>query len=84
MFVSTIYDLLHVNEAKRLTEPAFEVISLDCSWRTFFVTNLEKPVPEVQQVPEKPISPLEELRGSVLFYQDPLEPVGVDDWEALK
>ncbi|WP_200821973.1 hypothetical protein [Caballeronia arvi] len=48
------------------------------------MTNLKKTVPEVQQVPEKPISPLEELRGSVLFYQDPLEPVGVEDWEALK
>lgn len=24
------------------------------------------------------------LRGSVIVYQDPLEPVGVEDWEALK
>ncbi len=27
---------------------------------------------------------LERLRGSVLRYDDPFEPVGVDDWEALK
>lgn len=27
---------------------------------------------------------LEKLRGSVLRYDNPFEPVGVEDWEALK
>ena len=27
---------------------------------------------------------LERLRGNVIFYHEPLEPVGLDDWEALK
>lgn len=27
---------------------------------------------------------LEELRNSVLEYDDPTEPVGLDDWEALR
>ncbi|WP_404418119.1 hypothetical protein [Marinospirillum sp.] len=28
-------------------------------------------------------SPLEKLRGSVLEFKNPTDPVGVDDWEAL-
>lgn len=27
---------------------------------------------------------LKELRNTVVFYKDPTEPVGLDDWEALK
>lgn len=27
---------------------------------------------------------IDQLRGSVLKYDEPFEPVGVDDWEALK
>jgi len=30
-----------------------------------------------------PASPLERLKGSVQGYQEPFEPVGLEDWEAL-
>jgi len=30
-----------------------------------------------------PASQVERLKGSVQGYQEPLEPVGIDDWEAL-
>ena len=30
-----------------------------------------------------PASPVERLKGSVQGYQEPFEPVGIDDWEAL-
>jgi prevent-host-death family protein len=33
---------------------------------------------------EKTQQILEKLRGTVLYYEDPFEPVGVEDWEALK
>jgi len=33
---------------------------------------------------EKTRQILEKLRGSVPYYEDPFEPVGVEDWEALK
>ncbi|MFC7091851.1 hypothetical protein ACFQH5_20100 [Halomonas salifodinae] len=32
---------------------------------------------------DAPDSPLEQLKGSVREYTMPLEPVAVDDWEAL-
>jgi len=33
---------------------------------------------------EKTQQILEQLRGSVVYYKDPFEPVGLEDWEALK
>ncbi len=33
---------------------------------------------------EEPKVVLKELRNSVLYYENPLEPVAQDDWEALK
>jgi hypothetical protein len=33
---------------------------------------------------DKPADMLHSLRGSVLRYDDPLKPVGVEDWKALR
>ena len=46
------------------------------------ITHAGKPVVEV--IPYKKPSKLESLRGTLKFYKDPTEPVGLDDWEALK
>lgn len=48
------------------------------------VTDRGRPVARI--VPyEAPVGdPLEGLRGTVLRYDDPTEPVGGTDWEALK
>lgn len=43
--------------------------------------------PAVQVIPykqEKAEDILKELRGTVIKYEDPTEPVGLEDWEALK
>ncbi|WP_250510438.1 type II toxin-antitoxin system Phd/YefM family antitoxin [Caballeronia sp. GACF4] len=48
------------------------------------VTDHGKPVLEVRRYDNSSLTPLEELRGSVLRYDDPMEPVGEDDWEALE
>ena len=48
------------------------------------MTNHQKPSHDAPTSDDTTLSPLEELRGSVLFYIDPLEPVGLEDWEALK
>lgn len=44
--------------------------------------------PVVELIPYKGESDqeviLKSLRGTVLKYEDPTEPVGLDDWEALK
>lgn len=49
------------------------------------ITHFGKPV--IKIIPADKYSTqdvLKSLRGSVLKYENPLEPVGLEDWEALK
>ncbi len=48
------------------------------------ITDHAKPVIKIIPYRQKPHAILEELRNSVLQYDNPLDPVGQDDWEALK
>ena len=48
------------------------------------ITDHGKPVLKISPFQKKPQSVLEELRNSVLRYDDPLEPVAQDDWDVLK
>jgi len=48
------------------------------------VTHLGQPVLKISPFKENPDQVLAKLRGSVVFYKDPTEPVGEADWEALK
>ena len=52
--------------------------------QNLIITDHGKPVLKISPFQEKPQSVLEELRNSVLRYDDPFEPVGQDDWEVLK
>ena len=50
------------------------------------ITHAGKPVIKVTPYQEESNSEaiLQSLRGTVLKYEDPTEPVGLDDWEMLK
>lgn len=48
------------------------------------ITDRERPVLKIVPFSEDPLEALKFLRKSVLEYHDPLEPAGLDDWEALK
>lgn len=51
------------------------------------ITHAGKPVLDIVPHKEQPKDPqtiLKSLRGTVLKYEDPTEPVGLGDWEALK
>lgn len=48
------------------------------------VTHGGKPVVKITPYPQDSEAVLKSLRGSVLRYDDPNEPVGLEDWEALK
>lgn len=53
--------------------------------KKFVITHNGKPVANI--TPHKhtdAFDHLKKLRGTVLRYDDPNEPVGVEDWEALK
>ncbi|MDA2934085.1 type II toxin-antitoxin system Phd/YefM family antitoxin [Acidobacteria bacterium AH-259-D05] len=54
------------------------------SGRELVITDRGKPVVKIVPYSEDPESTLRELRGSVLRYENPTEPVGGEDWESLK
>lgn len=51
---------------------------------TLIITDHNQPVIKIVPYTDKPEDALKALRHSVLKYEDPLSPVGVEDWEALK
>lgn len=48
------------------------------------ITDHRKPVIKIIPYKHEPHIILEELRNSIIRYDDPLSPIGEDDWEALK
>jgi antitoxin (DNA-binding transcriptional repressor) of toxin-antitoxin stability system len=58
---------------------------VEASGEPLVITDHGRPTLEVRPYrPARPdANPLEELRGSVLRFDDPFVPVGENDWEAL-
>ncbi len=52
--------------------------------KALIITDRGKPVLQIVPYSEKPADVLRILRNSVIKYEDPTEPVGLNDWEALK
>jgi len=52
--------------------------------KSIVITDRGKPVLKIIPYSEDPAESLKLLRNSVVKYKDPLEPVGLDDWESLK
>ena len=52
--------------------------------REVVVADNGRPVLKVVPYSRDPAEALKALRGSVLRYDDPTEPVGVEDWESLR
>lgn len=48
------------------------------------ITDRGRPVLKLVPYDDNPKEALKELRHTVVKYEDPMEPVGLDDWEALK
>ncbi len=52
--------------------------------KSFVITHAGKPVAKVVPYAQTDDSALARLRGSVISYKNPFDPVGLEDWEALK
>ena len=64
---------------------AFEFFrEVERTGREVVVTDNGRPVLKVVPYFPEPAKALKALRGSVLSYDDPAEPVGVEDWESLR
>ncbi len=52
--------------------------------REIIITDRGKPVLKVVPYYEEPSKILKSLRDTVVRFDDPCEPVGMNDWEAMK
>ena len=52
--------------------------------RELIICDRGKPVLKIVPYAENPEEALKALRNTVIKYTDPTEPVGLEDWEALK
>jgi antitoxin (DNA-binding transcriptional repressor) of toxin-antitoxin stability system len=57
---------------------------IEASGETVIVTDHGKPALEVRPYRGKERPPLDILRGSVIRYENPTDPVGENDWEAAQ
>jgi antitoxin (DNA-binding transcriptional repressor) of toxin-antitoxin stability system len=57
---------------------------IEASGETVIVTDHGKPALEVRPYRGKERTPLDILRGSVVRYENPTDPVGENDWEAAQ
>ena len=52
--------------------------------KELIISDRGKPVLKIVPYAEDPEEALKALRNTVINYTDPTEPVGLEDWEALK
>ncbi|WP_416137223.1 type II toxin-antitoxin system Phd/YefM family antitoxin [Halomonas sp. HK25] len=57
---------------------------VEATGEAVIVTDKGRPTIEVRRYKADQRSPLERLRGSVVELTDPFDPVGDEDWEALR
>ena len=57
---------------------------VESTGKELVITDHGKPVLKIVPYNHDPEEALRSLRGSVIRYVDPLEPVGLEDWEALR
>ena len=52
--------------------------------KELIISDRGKPVLKIVPYTENPEEALKSLRNTVIKFADPTEPVGIEDWEALK
>lgn len=77
-------------ESEKVTKSQFKAHALEflrrveASGEHLIVTDHGKPTLEIRRYRNRERPPLEVLEGSVVRYEDPTEPVGENDWDALR
>ncbi|MGN7983746.1 type II toxin-antitoxin system Phd/YefM family antitoxin [Burkholderia sp. 22313] len=57
---------------------------VEASGESLIVTDHGKPALEIRPYRTRESQPLDILRGSVMRYDNPLDPIAEDDWEASR
>ena len=77
-------DSKHVSKSQFKAKALEFFRDVEKTGQPIIVTDNGRPKIEVRPYREANDDPLKALRGSVLSYTDPDDPVDVDDWEVLK
>jgi prevent-host-death family protein len=81
--VSTIFRMAKSVSKSKFKPRALEFFrEVETTGRELIVTDRGKPVLKIVPYREDPLAPLEGLRGTLVKYDDPLEPVAAEDWES--
>ncbi|TYR34933.1 type II toxin-antitoxin system prevent-host-death family antitoxin [Mesorhizobium microcysteis] len=77
--------VVHVSKS-RFKAKALELMrQVEASGEPIVITDHGKPALELKPIGAKPArDPLERLRGSLLFYDRPFDPVDEEEWDTLK
>lgn len=66
-------------------EKALEYLrEVEATGKELIITDRGKPILKLVRYSPDPQTALEALRGSVIRYEDPTEPVGQEDWESFR
>lgn len=74
----------HVSKSKFKAKALQYFRDIEETGDSLIITDHGRSVLIIEPYIEDPQKMLAELRGSVLHYDEPLEPVGANDWEALQ
>jgi len=55
---------------------------VETTGESLVITDNGQPKLEIRRYQPPNQNPLDKLRGSVLYFHDPTEPVGAEDWDA--
>jgi prevent-host-death family protein len=78
-------DMKHLVSKSSFKAKALEYFrEVETTGKELVITDHGKPVLKIVPYSHDPAEALRALRGSVIRYMDPLEPVGQEDWEALR
>lgn len=77
-------------DSQQISKSAFKTKALEyfrqieSSGKSIIVTDHGKPALEVRPYRSHSRNPLEVLRGSMVRYDNPMDPVAVNDWDAAQ
>jgi antitoxin (DNA-binding transcriptional repressor) of toxin-antitoxin stability system len=74
----------HISKSRFKAKALEYFRQIETTGEPVIITDNGKPTLEIRPVAPDKRDPFEILKGSVLRYDDPFEPVGLEDWEALK
>ncbi len=90
MVMTTPHDYGDTMDQKRVSKSEFKAKALEyfraveASGDAVVVTDNGQPKIEIRRYRADERSPLERLRGSIVHFKDPTEPVADDEWAATK